>query len=138
MSRSSQRRLRNVQADTTQEDAMNEASKLFDNAPSQEPDEKDLVNLIEQRERLDRQISELREQKRRAALVQVNTLIQIHGFTAADLFSTGSSSRIKIKAPPKYRDPATGQQWSGRGKPPRWYALADDKQALLITNQDSE
>ena len=28
----------------------------------------------------------------------------------------------RAKVAPKYRDPATGQTWSGRGKEPRWLA----------------
>jgi len=27
--------------------------------------------------------------------------------------------------PPKYRNPATGDTWTGRGKPPRWIAQAE-------------
>jgi DNA-binding protein H-NS len=33
---------------------------------------------------------------------------------------------------PKYRDPATGATWSGRGKAPAWLAGAKDRTAYLI------
>ncbi len=35
------------------------------------------------------------------------------------------------KVPPKYRDPATGQTWTGRGKPPLWIAGKDRLQFLI-------
>jgi DNA-binding protein H-NS len=33
--------------------------------------------------------------------------------------------------PPKFRDPATGNTWSGRGKPPHWIA-GKDRQSFAI------
>lgn len=33
---------------------------------------------------------------------------------------------------PKYRDPATGATWSGRGRAPAWLAGAKDRKAFLI------
>ena len=45
------------------------------------------------------------------------------GITAADLSSTGSRiPRKGITVAAKYRNPATGETWTGRGKPPRWMA----------------
>jgi len=40
---------------------------------------------------------------------------------------TASSKVTLAKRPavPKYRDPATGNTWTGRGKPPRWIADAE-------------
>jgi DNA-binding protein H-NS len=32
---------------------------------------------------------------------------------------------------PKYRDPESGNTWSGRGKPPRWIAGQDRDQFLI-------
>jgi len=38
---------------------------------------------------------------------------------------------------PKYRDPTTGESWTGRGKPPKWLAAhlakGNPKEAFLIT-----
>jgi DNA-binding protein H-NS len=30
-----------------------------------------------------------------------------------------------VKVAPKYRDPATGQTWTGRGKAPKWIQNED-------------
>lgn len=35
----------------------------------------------------------------------------------------------------KYRDPATGKEWTGRGKPPNWIKDAPDRDAFLIDPQ---
>lgn len=140
MSRASQRRMRAVSEDSSQVDALNEAEQMFNIPPSQSSEQEDLIELINQRENLDRKIAQLKAEQRKAALNQIMVLIQAHGFTASDVFHTMSSSgarKPKAKAAPKYRDPSTGQMWSGRGKPPRWYALSDNKEALLIANQES-
>lgn len=42
-----------------------------------------------------------------------------NGRAARTQTSTGS------KLPPRYRDPATGATWSGRGRPPRWIVAAE-------------
>jgi len=39
--------------------------------------------------------------------------------------ATGKATSAKRPATPKYRDPATGNTWTGRGKPPRWIAEAE-------------
>ncbi|WP_395066236.1 H-NS family nucleoid-associated regulatory protein [Paraburkholderia silvatlantica] len=41
--------------------------------------------------------------------------------------------RVVRTAPaPKYRDPATGETWSGRGRPPRWLQDENDWDSYLI------
>ncbi|WP_304794464.1 H-NS histone family protein [Lacisediminimonas sp.] len=40
---------------------------------------------------------------------------------------TGATGSVK----PKYRNPATGDTWTGRGKPPRWIAGKDREQYLI-------
>ena len=53
-----------------------------------------------------------------------------HGLTVADV-SAPTSAAHKVapynagkKVAPKYRDPATGALWTGRGLKPRWLAEA--------------
>ncbi|VFR20097.1 DNA-binding protein H-NS [plant metagenome] len=41
---------------------------------------------------------------------------------------TGAAVAKKTVAP-KYRHPDTGETWSGRGKPPRWLAAAEEQGA---------
>ncbi|WP_250475873.1 H-NS family nucleoid-associated regulatory protein [Caballeronia sp. GAFFF1] len=39
---------------------------------------------------------------------------------------------VRGPQPPKYRDPKTGAEWSGRGKAPAWLASAKDRTKFLI------
>ena len=83
--------------------------------------------LLKQREALEQQISEARRRELADAVSQVRSLVAEYGLTAQDVFpagkaagKTGRSSTAGIKVAPKYRDPATGQTWTGRGKAPKW------------------
>lgn len=78
--------------------------------------------LMKQREALDQQISQARQQEMSSAVAQVRALVAEFGLTAQEVFpsSRARSSSVGSKVAPKYRNPATGQTWTGRGKPPRW------------------
>lgn len=83
--------------------------------------------LLKQREALEQQISEARRRELSDAVSQVRALVAEYGLTAQDVFPAGKaagkagrSSTAGTKVAPKYRDPATGQTWTGRGKAPRW------------------
>ena len=43
----------------------------------------------------------------------------MHGLTEKDVFAGKTSKFGKAKA--KYRDPATGKTWTGRGRNPTWF-----------------
>ncbi len=93
-----------------------------------------LQQLIEQKAALERQIAHARNAARSGALAEIRTLMSSHGLTVADFASyptksNGSAARGKVA--PKYRDPATGATWTGRGLKPKWLAgqLANGKQA---------
>jgi DNA-binding protein H-NS len=94
-----------------------------------------LRQLLVQREALDGQIAAMQADMRESVLVEMKARIEEFGFTAFDLgliktqhiVKRGRKERgtfqPKVKpspAPPLYRDPATGQTWSGRGKQPLW------------------
>lgn len=79
--------------------------------------------LLKQREALELQIAEARESELRDAISRVRALVAEFALTADDVFPSkgrkgGSAKGSKVA--PKYRDPATGQTWTGRGKAPKW------------------
>ena len=79
--------------------------------------------LLKQQEALTQQIEEARKKEIADAVAQVRALISDYGLTQQDVFSSGrksGKSSTGVKVPPKYRDPATGQTWTGRGKAPKW------------------
>lgn len=94
-----------------------------------------LQDLIQQREALDQKINEARKQALSSAIAQVRSLIAEHGLTAQDVFPSGRGGKAvnanTVKVAPKYRDPATGQTWTGRGKPPRWIQGQDRAQFVI-------
>ena len=94
-----------------------------------------IQDLIAQRETLDKQITELRQQQRSDAISQAQALIKDFELTQQDLFG-GARGAQKVKAvskvAAKYRDPTTGKEWSGRGLPPNWLKN-QDKTKFLIT-----
>ncbi|SDZ80904.1 MULTISPECIES: H-NS family nucleoid-associated regulatory protein [Acidovorax] len=78
--------------------------------------------LLKQREDLERKINEARRNELSEAVAQVRALVAEFGLTAQDVFPAGRarSASAGSKVAPKYRNPATGQTWTGRGKPPKW------------------
>lgn len=78
--------------------------------------------LLAQREALEQQIAAARKSEVAGAVQEIKSLIEAFGLTQDDIFSPAKQKpmREKVSVAPKYRDPATGQTWTGRGKPPTW------------------
>ncbi|HGL6718608.1 H-NS histone family protein [Burkholderia contaminans] len=81
---------------------------------------------------LDRRIKAARSRERNAVLAQVRELVTSYALTAREIFGQGYSDRAKLfTVDAKYRDPATGATWSGRGRAPAWI-VGRDRTAFLI------
>ena len=77
--------------------------------------------LLKQQEALALQVEEARKREISDAVTQVRQMVSEFGLTERDVFPSGRKSggtRTGGKVAPKYRDPATGQTWTGRGKAP--------------------
>ena len=89
---------------------------------------------------------QMRAEKARRAevasvIADIKEKMQTYGITEADLSGKGSKKIAKKTADkpakktgtvkPKYRNIATGQTWTGRGKPPKWIAGQDRNQFLI-------
>ena len=87
-----------------------------------------LAELIAQKEALEKRIAEAQNHERSAAVAQIKQLMAQHGLTLADLGGKAGAAkagpRKGSKVPVKYRDPATGSAWSGRGLQPKWLQAA--------------
>ena len=82
-----------------------------------------IQDLLAKRAELDKKIADARREERASAIAKVRSLMAEHGLTAADVAGKAPVLRDKppgTKVAPKYRDPATGQTWTGRGKAPKW------------------
>ena len=95
----------------------------------------DLQTLLQEREALENKIRQARQEQIAQAVATCRKLIEEHDLSVSDVFGnsrgrskkTGASSKVA----PKYRDPATGQTWTGRGKPPKWIQGQDREQFLI-------
>jgi DNA-binding protein H-NS len=67
-----------------------------------------------------------------AVIDEIRAKVAEYGLTEKDIFGRARPANTTDKtAPvPKYRDPATGATWSGRGRPPRW--LKDKKRERFL------
>ena len=95
-----------------------------------------LAELIKQRETLEAQISQARQTELADAIGKVRALVAEHGLTAQDIFGGAKrgpkpAGASKNPVAPKYRDAATGQTWTGRGKAPKWIDGKDRAQFVI-------
>ncbi len=89
--------------------------------------------LLQKQKELAVQIEEARKREIADAVHKVRELVAEYGLTAQDVFPSRRSGKTAFagKVAPKYRDPATGVTWTGRGKPPRWIE-GKDRSAFAI------
>ena len=93
-----------------------------------------LNEFLEQRNHIDAQIEAVRSALRNDVLVQARGLIALHDLTVDELFPTARKSTMKSaarKVAPKFRDPATGRLWTGRGRSPTWFDAARAQEFTL-------
>ncbi len=85
-----------------------------------------LSDLLAQKAALEKQIADAQREERSAAIAQIKSLMTQYGLTMSDLSAKPAPPRPKIggKVPAKYRDPETGNTWSGRGLQPKWLKAA--------------
>ena len=90
-----------------------------------------LQEMISQKAALEKQIEEATSQGRNEAIAQVKALMAEHGLKVSDLGGkaggtpkSAGKSKTGNKVAAKYRNPTTGETWSGRGLQPRWLKAA--------------
>lgn len=92
-------------------------------------------DLLKQREALEQQIAEARAREVAQALSQVHALIAEFELGPQEVFPPSKSGRAAAKSvskvAPKYRNPATGETWTGRGKAPKWIEGQERGQFLI-------
>jgi DNA-binding protein H-NS len=84
--------------------------------------------LLAQREALEAQIEAARKQEVNEVVTKIRGLVQDYGLTADDIFA---ARRPTQAVAPKYRNPETGDTWTGRGKPPTWIRDKDRSQFVI-------
>lgn len=93
------------------------------------------AQLIDQVAELDKKIAQVRDEQRSVIISEIRALMSKAGLTMADIIGTApnaaprtkraaSAEKSPSKVAAKYRDPESGNTWSGRGLKPRWLAGA--------------
>lgn len=83
---------------------------------------------------LQAQVAEVRQREVGEAIVKVRSLIEEYQLSTEDIFPRGRTKAVVKKTgkvAPKYRDPVTGNEWSGRGLAPKWLAGKDKANYLI-------
>lgn len=92
------------------------------------------LKTIERRiEALRVQADRIREREKGPAIREIVSLMRKHGISIPDLRGLMGARGGRKKASPMrgrkvkplYRNPKTGETWSGRGRPARWIAAAE-------------
>jgi len=93
--------------------------------------EMSIEQLKQQAADLEKQIAEKQRSERAAVISQISQVMTDYNIALEDLVESLGGMKFKrkgTKAKPKYRDPATGTTWSGRGKEPAWIKGQDRAQ----------
>jgi DNA-binding protein H-NS len=93
---------------------------------------KDLQSQIE---KLQKEAEHARKSELANAIADIHAKMKEFGISADDLGFGGGKKKagkaVRKPVAPKYRNNATGETWSGRGKPPKWMAGRDKAQYLI-------
>lgn len=92
-----------------------------------------LGELLKQRAALEAQIAVMQSAARNDAVAQVRALMAEFGLTVGDLTTSSRKERQVSTVAAKFKDPATGNIWSGRGLQPKWLRAAIEGGAKLDT-----
>lgn len=92
--------------------------------------------LLLQREALELAIAQARQNEISSAVAKVRELVAEYGLTSQDIFpgrlSKSGVVKSVSKVAAKYRDPETGQTWTGRGKAPKWIDGKDRTPFVIV------
>ena len=95
-----------------------------------------LKDLLLQIETLQNQVTEVRQREVGEAIAKVRAIIAEYQLTTSDVFPSGkgkSSAKQTGKVAPKYRDPVSGNTWSGRGLAPKWLSGKNKADYLIAS-----
>jgi DNA-binding protein H-NS len=92
--------------------------------------------LTAQLEKLHKEVAEAREKEVAQAIAEIKQKVAEYDLTAEELGFTSKQTGKQTgarKAPsaPKYRNPKTGETWSGRGRSPAWLAGKNRERFLI-------
>ena len=89
--------------------------------------------LLAERDALEQKIKEVRNAERAGVIERIRKDVADFDLTERDVFGGAARASVRKGATVavKYRDPATGATWTGRGKAPKWISDKDRQQFLI-------
>lgn len=88
--------------------------------------------LLSQIKSLEAQAENARKQEIAGAISEIRAIMAKFGISADDLGLGGKGGKVKrASAAAKYRDPVSGNTWTGRGRRPAW-AVELEKQGKSL------
>lgn len=89
--------------------------------------------LTAQLEKLHKEVAAAREKAVADAIAEIRQMIADYDITPEELgfSSRPASGARKRPLPPRYRNPKTGETWSGRGRTPGWLAGKNRERFLI-------
>lgn len=69
---------------------------------------------------LEKQAAQARDSEISAAKAKIREIMQTYSLTIADLGGLTKAPKARKTVPAKYRNVATGEEWTGRGRAPKW------------------
>jgi len=88
--------------------------------------------LLAQKAALEKQILEAQAAEKAEGITKAKAIIEQYGLSASDLFARkGAAGSRGGKVAAKYRNAATGETWTGRGKAPKWIEGKDRTQFAI-------
>jgi DNA-binding protein H-NS len=84
---------------------------------------KKLAEIKAQLEKLQAEYDAVLEEESATKLEEVREIVATYGFTAEDIFKTKRTRKPSDPSKAKlYRNPKTGEEYHGKGKPPKSFA----------------
>lgn len=76
----------------------------------------------------EKQLAEAEKRKKTETKAAIQKILDEAGYDIGDIFpgaAAGKSKKSGSKGEARYRDPATGSTWTGRGRKPKWLVEAE-------------
>ena len=93
------------------------------------------AEYVEQIVKLQSLAEAARRDETSGAIQKIKELMQLHGITVEDLAAGSRAKPAKAKntVAAQFKNPETGETWTGRGRAPRWLD-GQDKEQFRIAN----
>ncbi len=90
------------------------------------------LDLLAERDALDKRIEEVAAVARYGVIANLKTQMALYRISHDELAPTRATRKPAGPVAAKYRDPASGATWSGRGRAPLWMA-GHEREKFAIT-----